>query len=53
LRYLLSAGVGSRVGAPGWLDAMLRRIEGDVAILRRMAAMFAVIVVERIEAARQ
>jgi hypothetical protein len=32
---------------------MLRRIEGDVAILRRMAAMFAVIVVERIEAARQ
>jgi SAM-dependent methyltransferase len=47
LRYLFSAGVARRIGAPGWFDAALRSLEGDSALLRRLAAMFAVIVVER------
>jgi len=47
LRYLFSAGIGSRIGAPAWLDAVLKRMEGDSSALRRMASMFAVIVVER------
>ena len=46
-RYLLSAGVAMRVGAPAWLDALVRRIEGDSATLRRAASMFARLVIER------
>jgi SAM-dependent methyltransferase len=47
LRYLFSAGIGNRIGAPAWLDALLKRVEGDLMALRKVASMFALIVVER------
>jgi SAM-dependent methyltransferase len=50
LRYLFSGGVGNRVGAPGWADALLRRLEGESRLLRRLAAMFALLVIERRDA---
>jgi SAM-dependent methyltransferase len=49
LRYLVSGGVSMRPLMPGWTTPAWRGIEGAIAPLKRQTAMFAHVVLRRIE----